>query len=218
MTAPPRGRSRRPNPFDVLGISPMAEPAEITAAYRKLAKKYHPDKYAERPEKVRKAAEQRMQELNEAYKRARDRSREMWDDDGGGERGGRTSPWTGSDVGAWSRTAKRTETEAARKLRLAMAREQAERAARAHESQARMFRGIRNEARKQAQYGDAVPRSRSSLTRIPSTLYGAGQAAHSNELACRGCRVIQRLPTNWQDRMVDTVFFCSNCNSLLLSR
>ncbi|MGH9179455.1 MAG: J domain-containing protein [Acidimicrobiales bacterium] len=218
MTAPPRGRSRRPNPFDVLGISPMAEPAEITSAYRRLAKKYHPDKYAERPEKVRKAAEQRMQELNEAYKRARSRSRDMWDDVDGEPRGGRTSPWTGSDVGAWSRTAKRTESEAARRVRMAMARDQAERAARAHESQARMFRVLRNEARKQAQYGDAVARSRSSLSKIPSTLYGAGQAAHSNELACRACKVIQRLPTNWQDQLIDTVFFCSSCNTLLLSR
>jgi curved DNA-binding protein CbpA len=216
VTAPPRGRSRRPNPFDVLGISPMAEPSEITAAYRKLAKKFHPDKYAERPEKLRKAAEQRMQELNEAYKMARSRSRDMWDDVEG-ERG-RTTPWTGSDVGAWSRTAKRTESEAARRVRLAMARQQAERAARAHESQARMYRVLRNEARKQAQYGDAVARSRSSLSKVPSTLYGAGQAAHSNELPCRACNVIQRLPTNWQDRMVDTAFFCSSCNSVLLSR
>jgi len=31
------------NPFEILGISPDAEPEVILAAYRALAKKYHPD-------------------------------------------------------------------------------------------------------------------------------------------------------------------------------
>lgn len=194
----------------------MSSPAEITAAYRALAKKFHPDLYQERPERVRKAAEQRMQELNEAYKLAREGPRYV--DDGGDSRP-RNAPWTGSDAGAWSRTARRSETEAQRRSRLVASRDQAERAAREHESQARAFQRIRMEARKSASYGDAVARSKSKLvTRIPTTLYGAGQAAHTNELACRSCRMIQRLPPNWRERLDETAYFCSNCGQVLLSR
>lgn len=216
MTAPPR-RARRPNPFQVLGIPPTSTPAEITAAYRALAKKYHPDLYQERPERVRRAAEQRMQQLNEAYKQARANPRRGVD---GTEYGASSTPWTGSDVGAWSRTARRSgETEAARRARLVASREQAERAAREHISQARMYQRLRQEARKSARYGDAVARSKSKLVmRVPSTLYGAGQAAHSNEVMCRGCQVIQRLPPDWQERLNDTAFFCSNCDRVLLNR
>lgn len=209
-------RARRVNPFEVLGLTSMASPAEVTAAYRSLAKKFHPDLYEGRPERVRKAAERRMQELNEAYKVARAKLKAGDDGYGYGDGGGgRTSPWSGAETGAWSRTAKRTETEAARRARLAASRVQAERAAREHESQARMFQRLRVEARKAAKYGDAVARPKGKL---PSTLYGAGQACHTNEVPCRDCKVIQRLPANWQERMVDTAFFCSNCGGLLLSR
>lgn len=216
VTARPQRRTRRSNPFEVLGIPRGSTPAEVTAAYRALAKKFHPDLYQGRPERVQKAAQQRMQELNEAYKRARESPRGL-DDDGFGPR---QSPWTGSDVGAWSRTARRGgESAAARQARLAAQRDQAERAARAHEAQARAFQRLRVEARRSARFGDAVPRSKSRLmTKVPTTLYGAGQAAHSNELPCRACRTIQRLPADWQDRLVDTVYFCSSCNQVLLSR
>lgn len=210
-------RARRVNPFDVLGVSSMASPEEITKAYRSLAKKYHPDKYQERSEKVRQAAERRMAELNEAYKLARDRSQRFGD--GSGDGGGRTTPWTGSDVGAWSRTARRNESSSARAARLAASRAAAERAATAHESQARAFQRIRLEARKSARYGEALARAKAPLVgKLPSTLFGAGQAAHTNELQCRACRVIQRLPADWQQRLDDTVYFCSSCGGVLLNR
>ena len=194
----------------------MASPEEITKAYRSLAKKYHPDRYQERSEKVRRAAEQRMAELNEAYKLARERASRGAD---GGD-GGRAGPWMGGDVGAWSRTARRGgETSAARAARIRASREAAERAALAHESQARAFQRIRLEARKNARYGEATARSKASLLgKVPSTLYGAGQAAHTNEIQCRSCRVIQRLPRDWQQRLDDTAYFCSACNGVLLNR
>jgi curved DNA-binding protein CbpA len=211
-----RPQRRRINPFEVLGVSSMASPEELTKAYRTLAKKYHPDKYQERSDKVRRAAEQRMAELNEAYKMARERVR-RGEDGGDGARG---APWMGGDVGAWSRTARRGgETSAARAARIRASREAAERAAQAHESQARTFQRIRLEARKNARYGEAMARSKASLLgKVPSSLYGAGQAAHTNELQCRSCRVIQRLPADWQQRLDDTAYFCSGCNGVLLNR
>ena len=54
------------NPYEVLGVSPNASDDEIKAAYRKLAKKYHPDNYVNNP--LADVAEQKMKEINEAYR------------------------------------------------------------------------------------------------------------------------------------------------------
>ena len=53
------------DPFTVLGISSSASEDEIKSAYRKLAKKYHPDLNP-----GDKAAEEKMKEVNEAYAEA----------------------------------------------------------------------------------------------------------------------------------------------------
>ena len=53
------------DPFQVLGISPSASEDEIKQAYRKLAKKYHPDL---NPGDA--SAEAKMKEVNEAYAQA----------------------------------------------------------------------------------------------------------------------------------------------------
>jgi molecular chaperone DnaJ len=50
------------DPYRVLGVSPDATEEQITKAYRKLAKKYHPDL---NPGDA--AAEQKMREINAAY-------------------------------------------------------------------------------------------------------------------------------------------------------
>lgn len=47
--------------YEILQVSPNAEPEVIASAYRRLARKYHPDAYAG-PD-----ATERMRELNEAY-------------------------------------------------------------------------------------------------------------------------------------------------------
>ena len=53
------------NPYDVLGVPETATDEEIKAAYRRLAKKYHPDNYADSP--LADVAEEKMKEINEAY-------------------------------------------------------------------------------------------------------------------------------------------------------
>ncbi len=53
------------DPFSVLGLSSSASEEEIKAAYRSLAKKYHPDLHP-----GDKAAEEKMRTINEAYTQA----------------------------------------------------------------------------------------------------------------------------------------------------
>lgn len=52
--------------YKVLGVSPSATDDEVKAAYRKLALKHHPDRVATLGEDVRKAAEKKFQEINNA--------------------------------------------------------------------------------------------------------------------------------------------------------
>ena len=53
------------DPYSVLGISKDATEQEIKDAYRELARKYHPDNYADNP--LSDLASEKMKEINEAY-------------------------------------------------------------------------------------------------------------------------------------------------------
>lgn len=53
------------DPYQVLGVSPNASNEEIKKAYRALARKYHPDNYANNP--LQDLVQEKMKEINEAY-------------------------------------------------------------------------------------------------------------------------------------------------------
>lgn len=84
------------DPYQVLGIQPGATDEEVKTAYRELAKKYHPDNYANNP--LSDLAQQKMQEINEAYD-AIIKSRK----EGTGAYGGGTYGGTGYRSGGSSR-------------------------------------------------------------------------------------------------------------------
>ncbi len=53
------------NPYEVLGVSPESTDEEISAAYRKLVKQYHPDRYVGNP--LAELAAEKIKEINAAY-------------------------------------------------------------------------------------------------------------------------------------------------------
>lgn len=50
------------NPYEILGVASTASPSEIKSAYRKLAKKYHPDLNKDNP-----AHEKKFKDISQAY-------------------------------------------------------------------------------------------------------------------------------------------------------
>lgn len=54
------------NAYEILGVAPTAEAAEIRKAYLELARRWHPDRFMEGPERM--WAEQKMVSINNAYR------------------------------------------------------------------------------------------------------------------------------------------------------
>lgn len=53
--------------YDILGVKPNATQDEIRKAYHQKMQEYHPDKFMNQPEWVKKEAEEMSKKLNEAY-------------------------------------------------------------------------------------------------------------------------------------------------------
>jgi predicted Zn-dependent protease with MMP-like domain len=59
--------ARAPDYYGILGLQPDVDAEEIHRAYRRLAKMWHPDRYATAPAELRARAERRMAAINRAY-------------------------------------------------------------------------------------------------------------------------------------------------------
>lgn len=85
------------DPYKVLEISPEATDEEVKTAYREMARKYHPDNYANNP--LSDLAQEKMQEINEAY----DTIIRMRKQGGSGQAGGGSAARSTrfADIRAW---------------------------------------------------------------------------------------------------------------------
>lgn len=68
------------NPFETLGVGEGASSRDIHNAYRELARKWHPDRFPEGPERA--WAEQKMIEINRAYNECSARAARSAPDEG----------------------------------------------------------------------------------------------------------------------------------------
>ena len=73
--------------YGILGVSRDASADEIKSAYRRLAKKYHPDVYATAEESKKKEAEQKFKEIQHAYEVLSDPQKKATYDQFGSEDG-----------------------------------------------------------------------------------------------------------------------------------
>ncbi len=63
----PADRQPCPPPHQVLEVAPDATASQIKAAYRRLAAKYHPDKFTHLDDQFRRLAEERFKQIQAAY-------------------------------------------------------------------------------------------------------------------------------------------------------
>ena len=185
--------SEGPDPFAVLGVSRLATLVEVTAAYRAKAQAYHPDRHLDSPPAVRRQAEQRMREVNQAFVQLK--------------KGGMLGSAPDSTIPSWA--------EAPDPNAAAVARRRAAQASRQHTAQARAAQASRTQAARTIPSGHARAVAKGRSDRM---VFGMAQALITNELTCRTCRSVQHLPAGWQDSLRDTDWICSACGRVILSK
>jgi len=93
--------------YEVLGVSKSSTGDEIQKAYRKLARKYHPDLHADKSDREKETAKQNFQKVQQAYDVLSDsKKRQMYDRVGPGFEqmggnpfgGGQGNPFGGMDI------------------------------------------------------------------------------------------------------------------------
>ncbi len=191
-------RTMRPAlaPFQVLGVSPTATPAQVNAAYRTLAQIFHPDRYHDSPAEVRRESEALMTALNQAYADARKGFLAVVPVPRGG--GVPTaSDWTVAGRQAftsvpWDEAVRRRVADAARFERARQARERAK------------------------PQGQAVGKPR--RPQQGAKLSGLGMARVTGNVVCAGCHSVQWLPSDWREQLDDLSFHCSLCDRLIFTR
>ncbi len=188
-----RTDSEGTDPFAVLGVSRLATMQEVTAAYRAKAQAYHPDRHGESSPAVRRQAEERMREVNEAFVILK--------------KGATLASSSESTIPSW--------VEAPNPNAAAEAHRRAMRASRQHTAQARAAQAGRTQAKRSTMTGGAQPKPKAGRERM---VFGLAQALITNELTCRTCHSVQQLPAGWKDRLLDTDWACSGCGRIILSR
>lgn len=88
--------------YDILGVDKNASEDEIKKSYRKLALKYHPDKWADKPKNDQKKAEDKFKEVTEAYSILSDKEKrqqyDMFGTTDGSSNGGSWSSTSAEDI------------------------------------------------------------------------------------------------------------------------
>ena len=182
-------------PWEVLGVTPKATRAEITAAYRTLAYIFHPDRFGDAPGPVQEEAQRRMAQLNKAYDLAKR---------------GRPDEVSYSVQSDERAAAEREKVARSQPAWQDVVRQRARDEAKAKEERESRERAMTN--------GQARPRAKNRQRTGASVMAGSGEAVHTGKLPCRGCKSIQWLPPEWREMLVDTDFYCSVCDRLILSR
>ena len=189
-------------PHDFLDVKPTATVAEVTTAYKVLVQIFHPDRYVDAPEAVRKEAERQMKDLNEAYTLARRGPSAL-----GPLANGK---WTTGPAKRATPTSQPRSAGGSAGVPWAQGcRERAAQAVRANEA--------RQARERSSASGQARMRPKPSRP-YPHTVAGMGEARFTNNMRCRRCQSIQWLPPGWIERLGEMDFFCSGCDTLILSR
>jgi|GEM_PF-2144356 len=205
-------------PYEVLGVSPMATPAELTAAYRTLAQIFHPDRYIESPDNVQREAERRMKQLNQAYTLARKDTRTLAQKaQAARAREARRRAAQGGAQSSGQRPTAGPSGPRGSQARDPAAQERANRAAHEREARVQASRAAREDAARSTVYGEARPELKLRKPR-ERQVSGMGQALKINQIPCRACKSILRLAPGWKEQLTDMDFFCSVCGRLVLSR